>query len=86
MCRSFAAHIVMNGMQAYVIDVDQMGGFLSKHMVATNVMESIPIIGSDTLISTLRRLIIVPVHTMLPGGGVSATWKRKGNTSSLRKR
>lgn len=81
MCRSFAAHIVMNGLHAYAVDVDQMGGFLSKHMVATNVLESIPIIGSETVITTLRRLIVGPVHTMLPGGGVSGSWKRKWTVS-----
>lgn len=65
----------MNGMHMYPIDTVQMGGFLAKHMLATNVLEAIPIIGSDTIISALRRLIIITIHTMLPGGGVSGTWK-----------
>lgn len=76
MCRSFAAHIVMNGLNVYTVGVDQMGGFLSKHMVATTVLDSIPIIGSETIIRTLRRLIADTVNTMLPGGGVSGSCRK----------
>lgn len=66
-CRSFAAHIVMNGMQTYVIDVDQLGGFLSNYMVANTVLKSILVIGSECTISTLHSFEIVTIHTMLPG-------------------
>lgn len=50
MCRSFATHLVLNGMYMHLVDVEQMGGsFMSKHMVATIVVQTIPIIGSQTV-------------------------------------
>lgn len=65
----------------YVIVTEQMVGFMKKHMVAANVLESIPIIGIKAIINTLRRIILVTVNTMLPGGG-GVSDKRKCNITS----
>lgn len=86
MCRSCAAHFVGVGIMEYnIIDEQQMVGFISTRMPYAATSDRIPIIGQESLIQNLKKLILTISYTLMPAKCVTVTKKKaSGPTISLR--
>lgn len=67
------------------IDEHQMVGFMSTRIPYAVTSDRIPIIGQDSLIQNLKKLILTIGHTMMPAKCVTVTKKGAGGPTNSRK-